>query len=127
MDDAWALLAMLDLAWREIALFASAGFLLLGTSELAIDLLWLLLRRGPDRSLANLPPPERPGRMAVFVPAWDEADVIADMLRHTIARWGEGDFIIHVGCYPNDAATIAAVRSVHDPRIRLAIGPAGIM
>lgn len=124
MEDAQALLAVLDLAWREIALFASVGFVLLGTSELAIDLIWLLRRRGPRPTLADLPPPERPGRIAVFVPAWDEAAVIADMLRHTLKRWKSGDFVLYVGCYPNDPATIAAVKSVGDHRIRLVIGPA---
>jgi len=124
MDDTQALLAVLDLAWREIALFAAAGFLLLGTSELAIDLIWLLHRRGPGLTLADLPPPARPGRIAVFVPAWDEAGVIADMLRHTLERWSSGDFVLYVGCYPNDPATIAAAKSVDDPRIRLVIGPA---
>jgi adsorption protein B len=127
MEDAQALLAVLDLAWREIALFASVGFLLLGTSELAIDLIWLLRPRSPRPTLADLPPSERPGRIAVFVPAWDEAAVIADMLRHTLERWSSGDFVLYVGCYPNDPATIAAVRSVEDHRIRLVIGPAGIM
>jgi adsorption protein B len=31
---------------------------------------------------------------------------------------------IYVGCYPNDPATIAAVRSVSDPRLRPVLGPA---
>ncbi len=124
MSDWQALLAVLDLAWREIALFAAVGFLVLGASELAIDLIWLFRRRTPAKRLTDLPPPAKPGRIAVFVPAWEEAGVIADMLSHTMARWSGGDFVLYVGCYPNDPATVAAVRSVRDPRIRLVIGAA---
>lgn len=123
MDDGQAALAVLDFALREIALFAALGFLLLGLGDLAVDLIWMLLRRGPSATLADLPPPARPGRIAIFVPAWDEARVIAPMLGHALAAWSERDFAIYVGCYPNDGATIAAVRTVADRRVRLAIGP----
>lgn len=122
MDLGQAALAALDFALREAALFAAVGFLLLGLGDLAVDLLWLLLRRRPRVTLADLPLPERPGPIAVFVPAWDEAKVIASMIRHALAAWAGGDFRLYVGCYPNDAATVAAVRSVADPRVRLAIG-----
>jgi adsorption protein B len=58
----------------------------------------------------------------VFIPAWDEAAVIGDMLRAALAAWGEGDYRLYVGCYPNDPNTIAAVRAVADPRVRLVVG-----
>ena len=112
---------------RELALFAAVGFLVLGASDLLVDLIWigLKLRRLvlPIRpaSLDSLPPPERSGRLAVFIPAWKEAAVIGPMLRHALAAWGEADYRLYVGCYPNDPATIAAVRALGDPRIRLVI------
>ena len=34
------------------------------------------------------------------------------------------DHVLYVGCYPNDPATIAAVRAAAGPRVRLVIGPA---
>lgn len=122
------LLAAFDFALRETTLFAAAGFFILGLSDLALDLVWigragtrgLLGRR--DAALADLPEPAEPGRLAVFVPAWDESDVIAPMLRNALKAWGSGDFLLYVGCYPNDPATVAAVRGVGDPRIRVAIG-----
>ena len=67
-----------------------------------------------------------PGRLAVFVPAWDEAAVIGPMLAHARAAFGDADCRLYVGCYPNDPATIAAVRAVGWDALRLVIGPAGI-
>jgi adsorption protein B len=102
---------------HEIALFAAFGFLFLGTGDLAVDLIWigLTIKRqfasdhvdggGSGRFL----PVARPGRLAIFVPAWDEASVIAGMLSATRAAFGDRDYRIYVGCYPNDPATLAAV------------------
>ena len=124
------LIAAFDFLLRETALFAAVGFLVLGASDLAVDLVWLarsLLRLGryaePALTVADLPAPKSPGSVAVFVPAWDEAAVIAFMLRYALAAFGSAEFRIYVGCYPNDPATIAAVRSVEDPRVRLVLGP----
>ncbi len=126
------LLAAADLLLRETALFAATGFLVLGLSDLAVDLLWLgrtlgrrAAGRGPsDAALADLPAAAAPGRIAVFVPAWDEADVIGRMLANALRAWDGGDFLIFVGCYPNDPATIASVRGVADTRVQAVIGPA---
>lgn len=133
MDWGGALLAAGAFAVREVSLFAAAGFLLLGAGDLLVDLIWIGLRlqrlvRG-DRpgSAATLPAPEQPGRLAVFIPAWDEAAVIGAMLRHTLRTFDHDDYRLYVGCYPNDPATIAAVEAVDDPRVRLVVGDIGIM
>ena len=126
-----ALFGGIEFAMREATLFAACGFLLLGVSDLAVDLIWIgrtLWRRGAVYSrfagayADRLPSPTIPGRIAVFVPAWDEAAVIGDMLRHALTTFDHGDYCIYVGCYPNDAESIAAVRAVADPRVRLVIG-----
>lgn len=126
MGAAGPLFGGVDFIMREAALFAATGFLVLGLSDLAVDLLWIGLRlRGlsrPRLAAADLPPPKQPGLLAVFVPAWDEAAVIAPMLRSAVAAWGEGDWRLYVGTYPNDPATAAAAASVADPRIRVAVG-----
>jgi adsorption protein B len=109
---------------RETALFAAFGFLLLGLSDLLVDLLWLGLRLFRRRGDQDLPRVERPGRLAIFVPAWDEAAVIGRMLDHAQAAFGAADYRLYVGCYPNDPATIAAVRAAAGPEVRLVIGPA---
>ena len=112
---------------REIGLFAAAGFLVLGLGDLLVDAIWigLKLRRlfgresRPDFALAT---DADTSGLAVFVPAWHEDVVIGPMLRHALERWGAGEYRIYVGCYPNDPATIAAVRAVGDPRVRLVVG-----
>ncbi|MEA3014816.1 MAG: hypothetical protein QOD42_3361 [Sphingomonadales bacterium] len=125
MAGAETVLALCDLVMREAALFAACGFLLLGLSDLAVDLLWiglLLVRQRPPPP--DLPVAQFPGRLAVFVPAWDEAAVIGAMLAHAQAAFGAADHLLYVGCYANDPATIAAVRAAAGPRLRLVIGPA---
>lgn len=113
---------------RELALFAAVGFVLLGASDLLVDIIWIglklkrLVLRIPPASLDTLPPPAEPGRLAIFVAAWQEANVIGAMLERAARAWRDDDFRIYVGCYPNDPDTIAAVRSASDSRIRLVIG-----
>jgi adsorption protein B len=110
----------------ELALFAAAGFFLFAIDDLAVDLLYFLRRgwrstavysRFPRAFAETLPPPGRPGWLAVLIPAWDEAAVIAPMLRSTLARFDHQDYRLFVGHYRNDPATQAAVDSVKDPRI----------
>jgi adsorption protein B len=127
--DALPLLAAIDFATREAAVFAAAGFLLLGLSDLAVDIIWIghrLKRRlfgpAPSISVAELPAPAYPGPMAIFVPAWDEAPVIADMLRHALRTFEHPDYRLYVGCYPNDPATAAAASAIEDPRLRIVVG-----
>ncbi|MCY7281605.1 MAG: glycosyl transferase family protein, partial [Sphingomonas bacterium] len=73
--------------------------------------------RYPRAFAGSLPAPAHPGRIAVFIPAWDESAVIADMLRSTLRRWGDGDFRLFVGFYANDPLTEAAIGQVVDHRI----------
>lgn len=124
------LFGVLQLVLYETSLFAAVGFVLLGLGDLFVDAAWLVLlaRRGMGptvgpRVATDVPPPTRPGRFAIFVPAWDEAEVIGSMLRHTLGAFSGGDFIIYIGCYPNDPATIAEIRALADPRLRLVVGP----
>ena len=127
MGVAGPLFGGVEIIMREAALFAASGFLILGLSDLAVDLAWIGLRLrslgGRRASVADLPPAAPPGRLAVFVPAWDEAAVIGPMLRAAVAAWGEGDWRLYVGTYPNDPATAAAAAAaVADPRVRIAVG-----
>lgn len=65
--------------------------------------------------------PRSPGHLAVFIPAWDESEVIAEMLTAATARYSGAQYTIFVGCYPNDQPTIAAVKSVDHPAIQLVL------
>ena len=113
---------------REISLFAATGFLVLGAGDLAIDFIWLVLKlrrlwlRPPAASVATLAPPAAPGRLAIFVPAWEESAVIGAMLGHAVRALDHPDYRIFVGCYPNDPATGRAAAAVDDPRIRIVTG-----
>lgn len=113
-------LAVLAILTRELLWLAAAAILVSGIDDLAMDALWLAGVAG--RRQAVPPPPARPMRLAILVPAWDESAVIAAMLRRLLDTQAHPDFTIFVGTYPNDPATAAAVRSVADPRVRLAVG-----
>ena len=116
---------------RELTLFAAIGLLIGGIDDLAVDLLWLgrvawrrltVYRRHARATAATLAPPDRPGRIAIFVPAWRESAVIGAMLATALARIRHDDFRIYVGTYPNDPETAAAVRATGDARVRIVTG-----
>ncbi len=112
------LFGALDLVVRETALFAAAGFLFLGISDLLVDFIYIVGRLCGGHSSRHadaLGPPAAPGRLVVFVPAWDEALVIGEMLRNALARFRHADYLIYVGAYPNDTATIDAVTAERVP------------
>lgn len=120
---------------NELLLFAGVGLLIGGIDDLLLDMiygarrLWraaTVYRRHPRMTSDRLPPSRRPGTMAVFIPAWDESNVIGAMLRQSLARWARDDAHVFVGVYPNDAATIVAVASVaaaHPGRLTMVINP----
>jgi glycosyl transferase family 2 len=110
----------------ELALFAAVGFMLFAIDDLLVDLIYfvrcgwraaMIYSRYPKMYAGDIPSPMRPGWMAVLIPAWDEANVIAPMLRATLERFGISDYRLFVGHYRNDPATLAAILSVKDPRI----------
>lgn len=112
---------------REALMFAGVGFLIGGIDDLAVDFIYLF-RRGwrwrPDRmASADAVALDLCPRLAVFVPAWDEAAVIGSMLQAALARFEYPDYRIYVGVYPNDRATIDAVAAVAagDARVRLVV------
>ncbi|MGF1549536.1 MAG: glycosyl transferase family protein [Sphingomonadaceae bacterium] len=128
-------IAAIEFAAHELALLAAAGFLLFGIDDLAVDLIFLARRAwrrrgsGEDapRSVGDLPVAERPGRIAVFVPAWDEGEVIGEMIARCLERYGPAgaahDYLLYVGCYPNDAGTREALAGIADPRLRTVLLP----
>jgi adsorption protein B len=130
MDKAGLFFAVAGFVMHEAMLFAACGFLLLGAGDLLVDAIWIgrtlkrRLTRFTRASAETLAKAERPGLMAVFIPAWDESTVIGEMLRATLDLFDHPDYRLYVGVYPNDPATIAAAETISDPRVRLVIGPA---
>lgn len=129
----WAIGAVAFVAC-ELALFAAAGFLLFGLDDLLVDLIWIgrtawrrltIYSRHPRATAETLPPPTAPGRIAIFLPAWDESDVIGRMLAAMLGRLRHPDFRVFVGCYPNDPATRGIVDGVarYDARVQSVTTP----
>lgn len=124
--------ALIDIAAHETLLFAAVGFCIGGVDDLAVDAVYLarLLRHRLMRgrrgavTMRDLPSREVRGRMAVFVAAWDEAEVIGAMLTSALARIDHPDYRLYVGTYPNDLATTEVVSAIarRDPRVRLVVG-----
>jgi adsorption protein B len=111
-------------AGHELMLFASVGILLIGIDDLLFDLLWLAMPR--KVAAPPLGAESRPldGRIAVFIPAWDEAEVLPATLRRMLAAWAGENVRLYVGCYPNDVATLFSVSPLvaRDARLRLVVG-----
>lgn len=124
--DAWLVLIA-----DELTLFAVVGFLIGGFDDLLIDVVWFtrtiarrltIYRKHNRASARTLAAPHFAGRLAIFIPAWDEAGVIERMLVYALKTLQHEDYRIYVGCYPNDPETIEAVRAVRSSQIRLVIG-----
>ena len=121
---------IMALVAAELALFAGVGFLLFAVNDLAVDLIYFgrrawraatIYQRYPRAFASSLKMLWQPRFIALFVPAWDESIVIADMLRSTLKRFDHSDYRIFVGAYRNDPATAAAVASVTDARVQLVV------
>lgn len=112
---------VLDTVARESFALAATGFAIGGADDCAMDAVYLC-RRQPEPCARDLMPVTS-GRIAIFVAAWDEGDVIGAMLDTMLHRFAVEDCRIYVGTYPNDRATIDAVaaRAERDPRVRLVI------
>src|SRR3954454_4038553 len=117
----------------ELALFAGVGFLLFAVNDLAVDLIYFVrsiwrsltvYTRYPRAFASYFVFAKNPGLIAILIPAWDEAAVIAPMLKATLDRLDYVDYRIFVGHYRNDPATAAAIASVVDPHIEAVEIPA---
>lgn len=120
-------LRWIQFARHELLLFAAFWFIVGAIDELAVDFTWLWLRLLGQAKAVRLPGrceglPLK-GRAAVLVPAWQESQVIGLMIRHTLSAWPQWQLSLYVGCYRNDAATLAAAVSASggDPRLRIVI------
>ena len=110
----------------ELALFAGVGFLLFAVNDLVVDFIYFgrriwrritIYRCYPRAYATYFIFNKNPGFLAIFVPAWDEASVIASMLKSALDRLDYDDYRIFVGHYRNDPGTAAAIASVRNPRV----------
>lgn len=123
--DGWHWLAVLQ---HELLMFAGVFFLIGALDDLALDLAWIWLKLTGrattprvDRHTLQARPLHAPA--AIFVPAWHEAHVIGDTIRHLLGSWQHPDLRLYVGVYRNDPETLEAamVGAGRDRRLRLVI------
>jgi len=116
----------LSRAAAELALFAGVGFLLFAINDLLVDAIYFARRTW--RAVTVYTRHQRayasyfvfrkdPAFLAILVPAWDEATVIAPMLKSALERLDYDNYRIFVSQYRNDPATAAAIATVQDARV----------
>jgi len=103
-----------------VATFFVATFLFLsGLDDLFVDMYYwfhhLLMKKKFNKFRYDSPEiiqqtPEKP--IAIFIPAWREADVIDQMLIHACQTIQYRSYDIFVGVYPNDLPTIMKVEEI---------------
>lgn len=124
----------LEAAYHELLLFAAVGFAIGGIDDLLVDLLFIARKLWRDSTVYarnarmtsdRLPPSPAPGRIAVFIPAWQESEVIGAMLAHAIHQWRDAPYMLFVGVYPNDpdTAQAAAAAAAGSDRVMLCVAP----
>lgn len=121
----WQWLALLQ---HELLLFAGVFFLIGALDDLAVDAVWLWLKATGRAVTQRLSRPALQNRslsgpIAVLIPAWQEAAVIGQTIRHLLDTWPQPQVRLYVGCYRNDSATLGAgiAAACGDPRLRLVI------
>jgi adsorption protein B len=103
-----------------VATFVVASFLFLsGLDDVFVDMYYwfhhLFARKKFNKFRYDSPErlhqvPEKP--IAIFIPAWQEHDVIDKMLYHAVRTIQYKNYDVFVGVYPNDPGTIAKVEEV---------------
>jgi bacteriophage N4 adsorption protein B len=109
------------------------AILISGLDDLIVDVAWIWTwLKSKLRPAASMFPPgalqleNAPRqRIAIFVPLWQEHQVIGRMLEHNLASIRYPDYHFFAGCYPNDAETRDAVQAVADrfSQVHLALCP----
>jgi bacteriophage N4 adsorption protein B len=129
----------MSISWTLVDLASAAAFLcanlvppmavamaISGIDDLFVDALFLLRLvqrrkwRAQNLFADDVINTKTLGEIAVFIPAWNESNVITDMLSATLARWRNDEQVrLFVGWYINDAATGRAIAKIaaHDARI----------
>lgn len=119
----WGALQAIDALLLAILPLLAGWLLLSGMDDLGVDLLALWHRAQPRPAPPDDPRSEQ--RLAIFIPCWQESDVIAQMLAHNTQALRYRNYVVFAGAYPNDPPTLEAIQSAaqQDPRIRLCIVP----
>lgn len=103
--------------------FLAVYILVSGLDDAALDLAWLWRKRRGRAAGTDEPAPEK--RIVIFLPLWQEAEVIETMLGHNLASIRYSNYEILAGVYANDDETRAAVERVaaRNAKVRVAVVP----
>lgn len=100
-----------------------------GLDDLWLDLCYLAGKR-KRRTGEAFPPPadlsgETEGLIALWIPAWREDGVIAQMIAHNVASIRYRRYHIFAGTYPNDEATLNVLRDLEQqyPNVHISLTP----
>jgi len=108
-------------------LFPLAIYILVSSlDDFLLDLLWFRrLLRGAWKPPFQTPLNATEKRLAVWLPLWQEAGVITQMLEHNISAVAYSNWEVFVGCYPNDDATMSAARLLEAryPQVHIVMVP----
>lgn len=115
-----SLIQLTDLILIELLLFSAFWFLIGALDDFLIDIIWIIrrtyrklkyYRHGKAMTVCELPDANHNGRLAIFIPTWQESAVIGDTLSYITQAWrGDIAHIVYVGCYPNDKDSIIKVQ-----------------
>ncbi len=101
-----------------------------GIDDLWIDFCYLADRLSKQRSSTTVPPPGDPAALeealiALWIPAWREDAVIAQMIAHNVSSIRYARYHIFAGTYPNDEATLEALRQIEGqyPNLHVSLTP----
>ena len=118
------ILEHVDATLGVVILPIAAWILLSGLDDLFVDAVWIASRLSP-KSHRPLPQHDLEPLTAIFVPMWDEHEVIRSMVDHNRAAIDYRNYHFFLGAYPNDARTLDECRETRARRtnLHLAICP----
>jgi adsorption protein B len=123
LDRADAILA----AGAAAFLLPLAVYILIsGLDDLVLDALWVRrLLKGAWKPAFATPVVDEEKRLAIWLPLWQEAEVISPMLEHNLAAVAYANWEVFIGCYPNDDATMSAARLLEArfPQVHIVMVP----
>jgi adsorption protein B len=112
-----------DLACAVAVVPLAAWILISGIDDAVIDFIWIFRVRKLRAKAPGGPVPDK--LTAIFVPLWNEHDVIRQMVQHNLAAIAYRNYHFFIGAYPNDAATVEVVTALEREygRVHLVVCP----
>lgn len=101
-----------------------------GIDDLWLDFCYLAGRLSKRLNSTAVPPPGDPAALeealiALWIPAWREDAVIAQMIAHNVSSIRYSRYHVFAGTYPNDEATLEVLRLIENqyPNLHISLAP----